>query len=244
MPRLQFFQMKRLFLIVIIWFSQIPIDSAAQSFGSYPPFTKWYENPLGISPISLHTSNGLLIPAVVAGALLLLTDRNSSVESGLTYYTEIGYSENYFGDPMTILQSNTGVLFPLRDYLDVGVELNVYHPFDQKNNTLGLGIRPFFNFYPYRSKNFSVFFESGAGIIYFFREYPQPTGFFNDQRLGTKWNGSPKYGIGVQYKATEALTLSAGLRHVHISNGDHPSDSRNPGHDSNGPTLRILWHLK
>ncbi|MCZ8217477.1 MAG: hypothetical protein O9262_14630, partial [Cyclobacteriaceae bacterium] len=53
-------------------------QSAKPPIGELPPFTKWYQNPLGVSPIALHTGNGLWIPAVAATAVLLFTHKDTA----------------------------------------------------------------------------------------------------------------------------------------------------------------------
>lgn len=213
---------------------------SAQSIGTFPPFTKWYQNPLGVSPISLHTANGILYPAIAAAGILLFTKKNPELTKRITLFNELGVSYGYYGSHTTMTQNNTGVLYSLRKYLSVGFEATVYHAKDSTNNTLGIGGRPFFRFYPIHTERFKLYFESGAGIIFFSNEFPRPTNFLDDHRTGTHWNGTPKYGLGAEVYITPSLGINAGLRHVHISNGNHPSYERNPGHDSNGFFIGIL----
>lgn len=55
-------------------------------FGEYPPFTKWYQNPLGFQPLNLHTSAGIILPALAATACLLLTDKDTSIVNKFSWY--------------------------------------------------------------------------------------------------------------------------------------------------------------
>lgn len=134
-------------------------------------------------------------------------------------------------------QTNVGALFQARRWLAIGTELSVYHPSDAFNDTWGVGIRPFLRFYGVNNPGFALFFESGAGLILFAEPFPQPTtgyGLFSESRTGTQLNGSPKYGIGSEIRLAHTMSLLAGIRHVHVSNGNNPGYERNPGHDSNG----------
>ncbi|MEW6136446.1 MAG: acyloxyacyl hydrolase [Bacteroidota bacterium] len=129
----------------------------------------------------------------------------------------------------------------LRKYLSAGVEISQVYVWDNENNTYGIGIRPFFRFYPVNNESFKLYFQSGAGLQFFFNEFPQPSGFFGDYRKGTKLNGSPKYGIGAELIINSKWNISAGLWHIHFSNGNNPSVERNPGHDSNGFSLGLIY---
>ena len=114
----------------------------------------------------------------------------------------------------------------------VDAEFSTVHLTDDKNNTWGFGLRPFVRFYPV---------QSGAGLILFTDNFPKPSGFFGDYREGTKLNGSPKYGIGAEFKLNKQLSGQAGLWHIHFSNGNNPSYDRNPGHDSNGFSVGLIY---
>jgi hypothetical protein len=237
--------MKKIFsLILIVWttnttFSQQqPVDN---SFGSLPPFTKWYQNPLAVSPIALHTGNGLYIPLIAATGILIFTKCNDDLGKRVSLYSDIGYTKGYYGSFSNLIHQNTGINYMLRKYLSAGVELSQVYVNDKNNNTYGIGIRPFFRFYLLNKEGFNLYFQSGAGLQYFFNEYPQPSGFFGDYREGTKLNGSPKYGIGTEVKINNKWNINAGLWHIHFSNGNNPSINRNPGHDSNGFSLGITY---
>lgn len=51
---------RRLLLAVALW--SLPAAAPA----AYPPLDHWYSNPLGFSPIALHTGNALWLPALAA----------------------------------------------------------------------------------------------------------------------------------------------------------------------------------
>jgi opacity protein-like surface antigen len=212
-----------------------------QSIGQYPPFTRWYQNPLGISPLSLHTGNGLWIPIVTATAVMLLVPNDTTMVDRISYYNESGVSKGYMDRHTSIFQNNTGVLVRVRRWMSIGGEVTIYHPRDEVNNTWGFGLRPFIRFYVVERDRWRIYFESGAGLIYFLNEYPQPSGFFGDTRTGTRLNGSPKYGVGTEVNIGQTVSIVAGVRHVHISNGNHPDADRNPGHDGNGFTIGVLY---
>lgn len=212
------------------------------SFGSLPPFTKWYQNPLGVSPVALHTGNGLYIPLIAASAILIFTKNDKELSSRISFYSNVGYTKGYYGSFSNISHNDIGLNYLLRKYLSAGVEFTQVYISDAENNTYGLGIRPFFRFYPVNKENIKLYFQSGAGIQYFIDNYPQPSGFFGDKREGTKLNGSPKYGLGTEIRINSKWNINAGIWHIHFSNGNHPSIDRNPGHDSNGFSIGITYY--
>jgi hypothetical protein len=240
--------MKRIKLFIIslslvntLFAQQQTVDN---SFGSLPPFTKWYQNPLGVSPIALHTGNGLYIPLIAATAILVFTKRDMNLSNRISFYTDLVYTKGYYGSFSNITHNNIGINYLLRKYLSAGVEFSQVYISDAENSTYGMGIRPFFRFYPIHKEKFKLYFQSGAGLQYFIDNYPQPSGFFDDEREGTRLNGSPKYGLGTEIIINSKWNINAGIWHIHFSNGNHPGKDRNPGHDSNGFSLGITYKTK
>ncbi len=219
------------------------LSLAAQAqFGKLPPFTKWHQNPLSFKPLELHTSNAIIIPGLAAGLCLWLTQKDTALAHRLSWFEEVGYAKAYNPSYTEVWQNNVGLLFRARKWLALGAEWNTYHVGgDGKNDTWGFGLRPFMRFYPVNRERLRLYFESGAGVIYFVEKFPQPSGFFGDERTGTHWNGSPKYGFGAEWKLNERFSLQASWRHVHVSNGNTWGEENNPGHDSNGVNLGLLW---
>ncbi len=193
---------------------------------------RWYENPLGFSPLNLHAFNGFLVPALAVGACLLLTKADPALADRFAFFSEGGVSWGYKYPRTTLYQGNAGVLYFARKWLSVGAELGLYVPHDEFNSTAGIAIRPFARFYPVNTASFRLYFESGAGVIAFFRKFPQPTGL--DPRLGTNLNGNPRYGLGFEVNLGPRTALLFGALHVHVSNANLWGVGRNPSHDSNG----------
>lgn len=229
--------MKRITLLFFIF----SLTVSTQTFAQYPPFTKWYQNPLGFKPVNLHTANGIIFPAVAATAILLLTKNDNTSAFKFSYFDDIGVSYGYYASKTTVYQNNIGLLYQARKFMSLGIEFSTCYVTDEINNTWGLGLRPFVRFYPVHTNNFKLFLQSGAGLILFAENYPKPSGFFGDHREGTKLNGNPKYGIGTEFKLNKQFSGQAGLWHVHFSNGNHPSSDRNPGHDSNGFSIGLIY---
>lgn len=198
----------------------------------YPYGDKWYQNPLGFEPVSLHTSMGFILPAAAVGACLLLTKKDPNLANRLSVYNETGLSWGYKYPHTFMPQNNTGVNFMLRRWMSVGVEFDVLFPRDDYNSTTGFAIRPFARFYPVNREKWRLYFESGGGMIYLLEEFPKPT--VQDDRIGTFWNGMTKYGIGAEINLNHHNALMFGVRHLHISNGNTKGEDRNPSHDSNG----------
>ncbi|PAC26503.1 acyloxyacyl hydrolase [Flectobacillus sp. BAB-3569] len=192
----------------------------------------WYNNPLGFEPVKLHTSMGFIIPAVAVGTCLLLTKKDPNLKDRLSIYNETGLSWGYKYPHTFMPQNNTGINFQLRKLMSVGVEFDVYFPRDDFNKTTGFAIRPFARFYPINKVKWRLYFESGGGFIYLLDEFPKPTD--QDNRLGTQWNGTTKYGIGSEINVSKSTAIMFGVRHLHISNGNTKGVERNPSHDSNG----------
>lgn len=229
----------RFCVVILVIGSQHLTGQVDNSIGSYPPFTRWHQNPLGVSPIALHTGNGIIIPALVTGIVLMVTENDSLMAERLSFYDDIGYSKGYYGSFTTVYHHNIGVNFMVRDYISAGVEFTQAGVNDAVNRTIGIGLRPFFRFYPVNAENWKLYFSSGAGLMYFFDNFPAPSGFFGDMREGTKLNGSPKYGAAAEFKISRNIAVTAGVWHIHFSNGNHPDFNRNPGHDSNGFSVGI-----
>jgi len=201
----------------------------------------WYNNPLGFEPVKLHTSMGFIIPAVAVGTCLLFTKKDPSLKDKLSVYNETGLSWGYKYPNTFMPQNNTGINFQLRKFMSIGVEFDVYFPRDNFNKTTGFAIRPFARFYPVNKEKWRLYFESGGGFIYLLDEFPKPTD--QDNRLGTQWNGTTKYGIGSEINISKSTAIMFGVRHLHISNGNTKGVERNPSHDSNGFFLGLSHKL-
>lgn len=210
-------------LILLISFQ----TKAQFSYGDH-----WYDNPLGFKSLSLHTSMGFIVPAVTVGVVMLLTKKDTSLRNRLAIYNETGLSWGYKYPHTFLPQNNTGINFQLRKYMSIGIELGVYFPRDDFNKTTGFAIRPFARFYPVNKDRWRLYVESGGGFIYLADEFPRPTD--QDNRLGTYWNGTTKYGLGGEINFNKTNAILFGVRHIHISNGNKKGVERNPSHDSNG----------
>jgi len=193
---------------------------------------RWYENPLGFEPVKLHSGMGFLLPAAAVGACLMFTSREARSGSAISIYNESGFSWGY-KEPHTFLaQNDSGVNIHLRRWMSIGAELDAYFPRDRFNRTFGLAIRLFARFYPVNTDRWKLYFESGGGIVCFLDRFPKPTP--DDPRLGTRINGTTKYGLGSQIRFSRKTSVLFGVRHVHISNANARGIERNPSHDSNG----------
>ncbi|HUI31622.1 MAG TPA: acyloxyacyl hydrolase [Candidatus Acidoferrales bacterium] len=210
----------------------ICLYSGAAEAQSFAFGDHWYNNPLGFSPLELHAANGFLIPAAAVTACLLLTNNDTSLTNRYSFYNEDGVSWGYKIPYTTLFQDNIGITYGLRRWMQAGAELSFYFPRDEYNNTAGIGIRPFARFFPVNGENWRLYFECGAGLIYFFDNFPKST--YADPRLGTYLNATSKYGIGSGVNLDKSTSLVFGVRHIHVSNGNLEGSNRNPSHDSNG----------
>lgn len=214
----------------------IPCAASPGTAQGWPPDEQWYENPLGFEPLSLHTRNGFLLPAIAVGIGLLVTDIDSTTGESV-WTADIGTAWGYKYPNTVLHQIAVGRMWQARTWLSVGVEGLFYLPRDGFNAPVGFGVRPFARFYPISTAGFRFYLESGGGLIWFTPYFPQPTD--RDPRLGTPWNGTTKYGIGVEFEVG-TLRIHGGIRHVHVSNGNTSGVGRNPSHDSNGPYIGVM----
>lgn len=197
-----------------------------------PVGDSWYTNPLGFSPIDLHTKNGFLYPALVVGAVLLFTSPDSGFVKERFWGAEGGASFGYKYPYTNLVQANGSVGVFVRKWLSVGVDAGLTMPQDKYNSTIGISIRPFARFYFLQYRTWQAYFESGGGIIYFVDKFPVATE--QDPRTGLNVNGTTRYGIGIDANLSEQSRINFGIRHVHISNGNAKGVEHNPSHDSNG----------
>lgn len=220
--------------------------SNAQDKGLYPPFTKWYQDPLGLRPVELSSAAGFVWGSAAVAACLIFTKKDAVLQKKSSIYYESGFGFGYKPPYTNALQNNTGLLYKVRQWMALGMEWNVFYFADDTNNTWSFGARPFVRWYPFVGKKLSLFFEYGAGLSYSLNRFPLTgTGLEKDTaRTGTRFNFSTKYGIGTEIRLHDRVSLQAGIRHFHVSNGNIAGILRNPSHDSNGLFLGLLYNLK
>lgn len=223
-----------LFVPLLIWSLPGVVFAASYSYGD-----SWKNNPLGFEPLNLHTVNGIVLPALTAGAVLMLTESEGDAE--MEMYVSTGFYDGYKHPDTQLSQQVVGLDYLFRRYLSVGIDLGYLRTEDGFNNAEAVSVTPFFRFYPYSATHWRFYFESGAGLIRFNEPFPMP----NDQdgRLGTETNGISRYGVGVEMQLSPNYRLGVGVRHTHISNGDREGVERNPSHDSNGINLALRYRL-
>jgi hypothetical protein len=233
------YKMKKIVLMLL--FTVTGIQGALRARAQFPYGDKWYQNPLGFKPLSLHTGMGFIVPALITGTALIIAKKDSSLQNRLSIYSEMGITLGYKYPYTTVIQNNTGVNLMMRKWLSIGAEFSTTLPLDDYNSTIGFSIRPFARFYAVNKPGWQLWFESGGGLICFTDNFPKPT--VEDGRMGTPFNGTTKYGIGASVRLYDKVHLLLGARHLHISNGNSKGVDRNPSHDSNGAFAGITWGL-
>lgn len=235
----------KIFLILLLTsavsFTEV---SKAQTTGSYPPFTKWYQDPLGLKPLELSSAFGFLWGSVAIAASLIFTKKDPAFKKKMSAYYETGYSTGYKSPYTCVFQNDIGFMYEVRKWMTAGLGWNIFHFKDKTNNSWCFGIRPFARWYPYTRKKIRLFFEYGAGVTYSLNKFPLTgTGWKADTaRTGTKFNLTSKYGIGVVFNLNSRFSLQSGIRHFHLSNGNLAGIQRNPSHDSNGFFIGIIYN--
>jgi hypothetical protein len=223
-------------LILLAYICVINETAVSQTRGLYPPFTKWYQDPLSLKPLELSTAYGFVWGSTAIAACLILTKKDSAFQKRFSVYQETDFGFGYKPPYTNAIQNDFGVIYRLRNWMSIGAGGNTFYFRDKTHNTLSFGIGPFARWYPLNGKKASLFFEYGAGLSYSLDKFPLTgTGLDSDTaRTGTRFNFTTKYGMGAEIHFNSKLSLQAGIRHFHLSNGNIKGIQRNPSHDSNG----------
>ncbi|MBK5273110.1 MAG: acyloxyacyl hydrolase [Bacteroidia bacterium] len=240
----RYIKSKAVILLICIFFCCNAANS--QWPGTYPPFTKWYQDPLGLKPLQLSTAFGFVWGSAAAAASLIFTKNDSDFQKKLSFYQEAGFGFGYKPPYTNVFQNDIGLMYEVRKWINLGIGFNTFHFKDKVNDTWSFGIRPFARWYPYKSKKTNLFIEYGAGLSYSLNRFPLTgTGWKADTaRTGTKFNLTSKYGIGVEFNLNNLVSIQTGVRHFHLSNGNLAGIQRNPSHDSNGFFIGLIYKLK
>jgi hypothetical protein len=215
-----------------------------QSANAQSRFVHWAENPLGFYPLGLESGNGFYWGAAAIATTFLLGEifskKDTLTKYRLSVFNEPGVTAGYENRKGIITGiDNLGVQYRVLRWMAVGGELNTYIYQGPLNATAGFGARPFARWYLVHSKNFNLFFEYGAGIIWNLHEFPITNDPTNN--TGTHFNFTPKYSLGAQFRLQEKIFLEIGIRHVHVSNGYIFGPNRNPAYDSDGAFIAVRF---
>jgi Lipid A 3-O-deacylase (PagL). len=215
-----------------------------QTHTAYPPFTKWYQDPLGLKPLELSTAFGFVWGSAAIATSLIFTKKDHSLQKKMSLYYETGFSTGYKWPYTPAFQNEIGCMYNVRKWMSIGMGCNAFHFKDEVNNTWCFGMRPFARWYPYTWKKARFYFEYGAGLCYSLNRFPfTGTGWEADTaRTGTKFNLTSKYGIGAEINFNKRFSLQLGIRHFHLSNGNIVGIKRNPSHDSNGLFVGLIYN--
>ena len=214
--------------------------------GMYPPFTRWYNDPLGIKPVQLSSAAGFAWASVAIAASLIFTKNDSSFQKRVFLYQDAGAAFGYKPPYSNTIQNDAGFMFTIRKSMALGLTVNILYFNDDINNTWAFGFRPFMRWYPYQRNKIKLFFEYGAGCAYSLNRFPSTgTGWKTDTaRTGTRFNFTTKYGAGAEIRLHKTLRLQVGLRHFHLSNGNIRGIQRNPSYDGNGFFAGIMYAIR
>ncbi|HEY6505644.1 MAG TPA: acyloxyacyl hydrolase [Chitinophagaceae bacterium] len=236
-------------IIFSILFASLVLFTLAgkcQAPGIYPPFTKWYQDPLGAKPLELSSAFGFLWASAGVVACLIFTKDNPARQKRTSAYQESGLEFGYKAPYTRVIHNEIGLMYDVRKWMSLGMGWNAIHFSDKTNDTWSFGFRPFVRWYPYKSKKAAIFFEYGAGVSCSLDQFPLTgTGWKADTaRTGTRFNFTSKYGIGTEINLDDRFSLHGGIRHFHLSNGNIEGIKRNPSHDSNGFFIGMIYKLK
>jgi len=91
----------------------------------------------------------------------------------------------------------------------------------------------------YRQPRWSLFVEGGAGFL--ISDASIPDGLSAREENGTHFNFTPQVGLGATYHLADNMHLIGGFRYIHISNADIAGDDENPGNDTVGGYLGVMF---
>ena len=211
-------------------------------------FTQWAENPLGFYPVGLEGGTGFAwgISAIASTFLLgeIFSKKDTLTKYRFSVFNEPGVTIGYGNRKgYTVGINNVGVQYRVLRWMAAGGELNTYMYQGPLNNTVGFGARPFMRWYIVHKNNFNLFFEYGAGIIWNLKNFPI-TSDPGPGNIGTQFNFTPKYSVGIDFKIQDQICMSIGARHVHESNGYIFGPNHNPAFDSDGVFIGIRFEQK
>src|ERR1700761_6910540 len=108
-----------LLFIYLLTFSLVKTGTA-QTTGEYPPYTKWYQDPLGLKPMELSTAFGFLWGSSAVAASLIFT-KNPSFRERCSLYQEAGLGYGYKPPYTAVFQNEMGVAYRIRKWLSAGL---------------------------------------------------------------------------------------------------------------------------
>jgi lipid A 3-O-deacylase len=114
-----------------------------------------------------------------------------------------------------------GVSHFIADGLSLDLEANIYSINQRGPNTEAINANIMLRWHVIMERNWSLYLDGGAGIMYSFDPVP---------RNGTSFNLTPQAGLGATIALGADLRLMVGAKWHHISNAN--LGSNNPGRDS------------
>ncbi|HEU0065408.1 MAG TPA: acyloxyacyl hydrolase [Flavisolibacter sp.] len=195
-----------------------------------------------MKPLQLSTAPGIVWGLIAVASSVLFTSNDLQHSNDIQFYNETGGSYAYKQPYTNVFSNDIGAIRSFRKWFSAGIGINTFHFTDKLNNTWTIGLRPFARWYPLVTPKIKIYFEYGGGVSYSMNKFPQK-GSETDKdtlRTGTKFNFISKYGAGVEIHLNNRVSLTAGLRHFHLSNGNMAGIDRNPSHDSNGYFIGCL----
>ena len=222
----------------------LSFKAICQAHDLYPPYTKWYQDPLGLKPLQLSTAFGFVWSSTSIAACLVFTKNDSAFQKKFKIYADQGMSFGYKYPFTLVAETDAGMMYDIRKWMAVGLEWNVFHFKDKIDDTYCFGLRPSARFHTYGEK-IKIFFEYGAGVSYSLKIFPL-TGIgkgADTARIGTKFNLTSKYCVGLEFPINKKISTQCGARHFHLSNGNIKGIGRNPSHDSNGFFVGLFYKI-
>jgi len=144
------------------------------------------------------------------------------------------------GDPFaTPFGGGVGGSYYVADYFALRAELLGVGVHQGSDDAAGVGFSLLARWHFYHRDRLTLFFEGGAGLLQ--SDVSVPDGDPAQEEDGTHFNFTPQASVGATYRLKDNLHLIGAARYLHISNANKSGEDENPGLDTVGGYVGLLW---
>jgi len=187
-----------------------------------PPSTRFTSSAFSLAPGAIATDASSAQDAVApADAPPSTTPARAKfgAEGMLTFNAFADYANDFSSDSMAGVQ--LGISWFFVDDLSLDVQLEQYGFFQTGEDAYAIGPALLLRWHFLSYETWSLYADAGCGVIYASNPVP-----FD----GSRFNFTPRAGIGASFAITESARLMAGVRWFHVSNAN--TSTPNPGLNS------------
>ncbi len=132
-----------------------------------------------------------------------------------------------------------GLSYYFRDHLALRGEFIGLGLDQEGDDAAGGGFTLLGRWHFYEHDRLTLYVEGGAGFLQ--SDVSVPDGPAQSGNDGTHFNFTPQAGLGATYRLRDRLYLTGGARFMHISNADISGDDENPGTNTIGGYVGLMW---